>query len=96
VRRHGQQPVPGGVAEAVVDRLEVVEVEEHDGDTGRLLARPSRSTGQGVLEAVQEQDPVARPVNGSCSAWCPSRARWATCSQAVATTLASAEAAATS
>ena len=51
-----QHLVAGGVAEAVVDRLEVVEVEEDDGDA-RALARRAR---QCVLDPVGEQRAVGQ------------------------------------
>ena len=63
--------VAGGVAEAVVDRLEVVEVEEEDRDAAaarggaRATAWRTRSTNSARL---------ARPVTGSWKAW------WASCS----------------
>ena len=55
---------PTVVAEAVVDELEVVEVEEQDGAQGLAAPQP----GQGLLHPVQEQNPVGQPVRGSCSA----------------------------
>ena len=48
-----QQLVAGAVAEAVVDELEVVDVEEHDGDLG---VRPR----QRVAEAIEEQHAVGQ------------------------------------
>jgi hypothetical protein len=53
---HGQ-PVAGGVAEAVVDRLEVVQVEEDDGH-GPAVAGVQL---EDVLEAVPEQRAVGQP-----------------------------------
>ena len=54
---HGhEQLVAHGVAQAVVDQLEVVEVEEQHGQRGQRARRP----GQGVLEAVPEQGPVGQ------------------------------------
>ena len=52
-----EQLVAGRVAEAVVDRLEVVEVEEQQGDVVAAAARPLER----VLDAVQEQRPVRQP-----------------------------------
>ena len=49
--RDDQQRVADGVAEAVVDRLEVIEIEEEHGDR-RPLAGPAR---QRVAHAVLEQ-----------------------------------------
>ena len=49
-----QHRVAGGVAEAVVDRLEVVEVDEHHADRCPLAA----GAGQRVLDAVGEQRAV--------------------------------------
>ena len=61
-----QQLVAGGVAERVVDRLEVVEVEEDDGQR----ARPSRPrAGERVRDAVDEQRAVGQPGDGSWNAW---------------------------
>ena len=54
-----QQLVAGRVAEAVVDGLEVVQVEEHDGQRAtRALA------GHGMRQAVREQGPVRQPGQG--------------------------------
>ena len=55
-----QHLVAGGVAEAVVDRLEVVEVEEDDGDAGAL----ARGAGEGVLDPVGEQRAVGQAGHG--------------------------------
>ena len=52
--RRGQQLVADLVAEAVVDELEAVEVEEQD----RRQRAVARQPGQGVLEPVEEQRPV--------------------------------------
>ncbi len=57
-RRHGaQQGVAGVMAEAVVDQLEVVEVEEEDAD------RRARDRGfaESVAEGVDEAEPVGEP-----------------------------------
>ncbi len=51
-----EQLVTGGVAEGVVDRLEVVEVDEEDGD--RLVA--AHQPGEGVLQPIEEQDAVGQ------------------------------------
>ena len=53
--RH-EQVIAGGVAEAVVDRLEVVHVEEEHGDPARL-AHPA---GKRVLDAIREQRTVGK------------------------------------
>ena len=53
----GQQLVAHVVAEAVVDQLEVVEIEEQDRGMRVLAAEP----GQRVLEAVDEQHAVGQP-----------------------------------
>ena len=55
-----QDGVAGGVSEAVVDRLEVVEVDE-DHAHRRLLAR---RPGERVLDAVGEQRPVGEAGDG--------------------------------
>ena len=52
-----QELVAGGVAEAVVDRLEVVEVEEQQGDVVPAAPR----TLERVLDAVQQQRAVRQP-----------------------------------
>ena len=57
--RH-QELVAHGVAQAVVDELEVVEVQEQHGQRRQRPRRP----GQGVLEAVPEQGPVGQPAQG--------------------------------
>ena len=58
VRRHPlEQLVSLPVPQAVVHRLEVVEVDEQHGQMGAGLADP----GQGVLEAVLEQRLVGQP-----------------------------------
>jgi hypothetical protein len=51
-----QQPVPGAVAEAVVDHLEVVQVDEEHGQAAAVAARP----GQRVPDPVVEQGPVGQ------------------------------------
>ena len=51
-----QQPVAEVVAEAVVDRLETVEVEEADADP---LLRPG--VGEDLTEGLEEQRPVGQP-----------------------------------
>jgi hypothetical protein len=51
-----QQPVPGAVAEAVVDHLEVVQVDEEHGHAAAVAARP----GQRVPDPVVEQRPVGQ------------------------------------
>ncbi len=58
---HGdQQLVTGGVPQTVVDQLEVVEVEEQD---GQRRQGPS-GAGQGVLQPVPEQGPVGQTAQG--------------------------------
>ena len=52
-----EQVVAGGVAEAVVDRLEVVEVDEQHGEAA-IVARAARG---GVLDPVAEQRLVGQP-----------------------------------
>ena len=57
----GQQDlVAGGVAEAVVDRLEVVEVEEDDRQAGLLAAR----AGDRLAHALDEQRAVGQAGDG--------------------------------
>ena len=51
-----QQPVAGVVTEAVVDRLELVQVEEQDGDRGPAAVGPLEC----VVEAVREQRAVGK------------------------------------
>ena len=51
-----EQPVPGGVAEAVVDLLEAVQVEEQHRHRGRLALGPL----EGVVDPVLEQGPVGQ------------------------------------
>ena len=50
-----QQLVAGGVAEAVVDRLEVVDVDQHDRQAG--LGRAAEAIDR-VLDPVEQQRPV--------------------------------------
>ena len=57
LRHFDQHLVAGGVPEAVVDRLEVVEVEEHDGDALVLAPR----AGDRVPDALGEERPVGEP-----------------------------------
>ena len=52
-----EQRVAGGVAEAVVDRLEVVEVDEQDRELAAVALEPRR----GVVDAVAEQRLVGEP-----------------------------------
>ena len=49
-----KHPVSGCVAEAVVDGLEIVEVDEHHGNVGESALRPH----QGVLDTIREQRSV--------------------------------------
>ena len=51
-----EQPVAGGVAEAVVDLLEAVQVEEQHGHRRRLALGPL----EGVVDPVLEQGPVGQ------------------------------------
>ena len=60
--------VAGRVAEAVVDGLEVVEVDEHDPDRRAAADRAHDR----VLDAVCEQGAVGEVVTGSWKAWCAS------------------------
>ena len=54
-RRQDEKPIPDGVAEAVIDQLETVDVQEQHGEgEGRV----SLIVPQGMLEAVHEQGPV--------------------------------------
>jgi hypothetical protein len=54
---HGhQQVVTGGVAQLVVDRLEVVQVDEEQGQWGAGLGAPA----QGVPDPLPEQGPVGQ------------------------------------
>jgi hypothetical protein len=55
-----EEPVAGGVAEAVVDLLEAVQVEEEDGHRGRLPLGPL----EGVVDPVLEQGPVGQRGQG--------------------------------
>jgi hypothetical protein len=57
---HPQDLVARGVAEAVVDRLEVVQVEQEQGRGGP----GRRKLGQGLAEAPGERDPVVEPGQG--------------------------------
>ena len=70
-----EELVAGGVAHAVVDPLEAVEVHEDDGDAGRdgwsERARSSRSSSSARL---------GRPVRASCRAWCASASSATFCS----------------
>ena len=63
--------VAGGVAEAVVDRLEVVEVDEDD-RRARAASRRARAAACRTRSANSAR--LARPVTGSWKAW------WASCS----------------
>ena len=54
LRHDRQQAVAGAMAEAIVDRLEAVEVEDHDREQALVAPRP----GQRALEAVLEQRAV--------------------------------------
>src|SRR5205085_7739475 len=56
-RDRREQLVPGRVPEAVVDELELVEIEEED----RHRGVPALRLGEGVGEAVEEQRPVRQP-----------------------------------
>ena len=55
-----QHPVTGLVAQAVVDDLEAVEVEEQDRHGGPMTGRPR----QGLVELLDEQNPVGQPGEG--------------------------------
>src|SRR3712207_8926644 len=55
--RSDQQAVAGGVAEAVVDQLEPVQVEEEDGDR----EGGAGGAGQRLLEPVEEEGAVRQP-----------------------------------
>ena len=55
MRRLDQDVVAGGVAEAVVDRLEVVQVDEEDRQIADL------APVEGVLDALPEEAPVGQP-----------------------------------
>jgi len=46
-----EEQIASGVPEAVVDRLEVVEVEEQDGEVAAAPLEP----GEGVLDPVAEE-----------------------------------------
>ena len=56
-RHRGEQGVAGGVTEALVDRLEAVDVEEQGGHQRRALT----DAGDGPLGPVQEQGAVGQP-----------------------------------
>ena len=60
LRQLDEELVAGGVAQAVVDVLEVVEVDEDHGDR----ARPAASSPQRVLEALGEEQPVREVGEG--------------------------------
>ena len=66
------QLVAGAVAERVVDRLEVVEV-EHQRGAARPVALDQRDV---ALELALERAPVEQPVSGSWSARWRSSASW--------------------
>ena len=59
-----QQLVAGGVAEAVVDRLEVVEVEEQRGHRARAAARPARAASAALDEPAAVGQAGQRVVEG--------------------------------
>jgi hypothetical protein len=66
---HGdQEVVAGGVAELVVDRLEVVQVDEEQGQGRAGLG----TAAQGVGHPFSEQGPVGQVVRPSSNAWCSS------------------------
>ena len=50
------------MAEGVVDRLEAVEVEEHQ----RNAFAVTGGVGQGLVQAVASRVRLGRPVSGSC------------------------------
>ena len=52
-----QQPVADFVADAVVDFLEAVQIEKQHRDPAAFASR----TGQGLLEAVAQQQPIGQP-----------------------------------
>ena len=60
--RLDQQPVAGQVAEAVVDELELVDVEEQHGD----LAVRALGSCKCVIEAIDEERAVRQPREGIC------------------------------
>ena len=70
-----EQLVAGAVAEAVVDDLEAVEVEEQHGD-----ARPALGARQGLREPVDEERPVGqageRVVEGLAGELVDRRGNW--------------------
>ena len=75
-----QQLVAGGVAEAVVDRLEVVEVEEQH---ARPRRRRVRRAASACSTRSRNSARLARPVSGSWKAW------WASCSSSALRSLTS-------
>ena len=58
----GEQHVARGVAKAVVDRLEVIQVEEEDGET--LTIGDALESCHGVLQAVPKERPVREAGEG--------------------------------
>jgi hypothetical protein len=64
--RRDQDVVAAGVAQRVVEDLEVVEVDEQDRERPAV---PAVAALEGLDDAVAEQDPVREPVRPSCSAW---------------------------
>jgi hypothetical protein len=66
-----QQLVAGGVAQAVVDELEAVEVQEHHGKAVALVGVAARHRAG---QAFQEAAPVGQPVSASWKAMCCSPA----------------------
>ena len=67
-RRRPQQRVAGEVTEPVVDRLEVVEVEEQHGSVAAALAADDSACSTRSMKSAR----LASPVSGSWNAWCRS------------------------
>ena len=65
-RHRDEDVVAAGVAKGVVEHLEVVEVDEQDGER---LAIATPAPLEGVVDPIAEEHRFASPVRPSCSAW---------------------------